>query len=352
MINRQMRTDNFDFELPLELIAQNPVSPRDTSRLLQVLPDRVCDHAFAALPNLLKPGDLLVLNDTRVIPTKLSGKRGNVKITITLHKPSQIEGEWYAFARPGRRLSEGDRIVFDKGFSASLIKKKANGEVLISLEAPNGAIMDAIHAQGKMPLPPYIRRGETDNNKDLENYQTIYARKAGAVAAPTAGLHFTDRLFHELQQQGIEKKFVTLHIGAGTFLPIKSELIKDHQMHAEYGMVSADVCGAIEKTRAAGGRIIAVGSTALRLIETAAQDDGSVIPFDGETDLFIKPGYRFKIADLFLTNFHLPRSTLFVLVSAFSGLERMKSAYQHAINGKYRFYSYGDCCLLHKIDVA
>ena len=343
-----MQTDKFDFDLPAELIAQKPASPRDSSRLLEVFPEKLEDRKFQQLPDLLRPGDLLVLNDTRVIPTKLRGKRDNVKIEVTLHKPSKKEDEWFAFARPGRRLRKGDRVNFREDFSATIIEKRSGGEVLISLEAPNGGLMDAIYANGQMPIPPYIQRPEDCNLNDNVDYQTIYARQPGAVAAPTAGLHFTQKIFHLLAERGIEKKFVTLHVGAGTFLPIKSETLNNHQMHAEYGVVSSDVAEAIQRTRSAGGRVIAVGSTVLRLIETAAQPDGSMTSFTGKTDLFIRPGYRFKVADLFLTNFHLPRSTLFVLVSAFSGIERMKSAYKYAITKNYRFYSYGDCCLLHK----
>lgn len=346
-----MRTDNFDFDLPTERIAQEPAFPRDSSRLLEVFPDRLRDGEVLDLPSLLQPGDLLVLNDTRVIPTRLHGKRGEANIEVTLHKPAD-GNQWYAFARPGRRLRVGDTIDFADGFSAALLEKRDGGEVLLEMTSTTDALMDALHTHGEMPLPPYIERADGNRPADGENYQTIYARNAGAVAAPTAGLHFTDNLFGALNTHGIERTYVTLHVGAGTFLPIKSESIEDHRMHAEYGVLSAETAALINQTKAQGGHVVAVGSTSLRLIETAAQDNGEILPFEGETDVFIAPGYRFKAVDLFLTNFHLPKSTLFVLVSAFSGTERMKSAYAHAIEQAYRFYSYGDCCLLHPYEAT
>ena len=346
-----MRTDTFDFDLPTDRIAQEPTFPRDSSRLLEVFPDRLRDGAVLDLPTILQPGDLLVLNDTRVIPTRLYGKRGNAKIEVTLHKPSD-KNQWYAFARPGRRLRVGDTIDFADGFSAKLVEKRDGGEVLLEMASTTGVLMDALHTHGKMPLPPYIERADGNQPTDGESYQTIYARNAGAVAAPTAGLHFTNNLFGALDAHGIKRTYVTLHVGAGTFLPIKSESIEDHHMHAEYGVLSPETATLITQTRAQGGRIVAVGSTSLRLIETAAEDNGKILPFEGETDVFITPGYHFKAVDLFLTNFHLPKSTLFVLVSAFSGTERMKSAYAHAIDQAYQFYSYGDCCLLHPNEVT
>ncbi len=347
-----MRTGQFDFNLPQERIAQKPAYPRDSSRLLEITPDKLSDHGVLDLPDLLKPDDLLVLNDTRVIPTRLHGRRGNARIEVTLHKPIENRDTWYAFARPGRRLRAGDEINFADGFSAQLIEKRAGGEVLLQLTATTGSVIEAIHANGAMPLPPYIQRAGQNDPDDVANYQTIYARQTGAVAAPTAGLHFTERLFQRLDERGVQKTFITLHVGAGTFLPIKSETVQEHRMHTEYGVLSTETVDAIERTRDKGGRVVAVGSTALRLIETAADEDGSVRPFEGDTDLFIMPGYRFKAVDLFLTNFHLPRSTLFVLVSAFAGIQRMRDAYTHAITADYRFYSYGDCCLLHKADAT
>jgi S-adenosylmethionine:tRNA ribosyltransferase-isomerase len=341
-----MRTDTFDFDLPPERIAQEPAFPRDSSRLLEVFPDHLRDGTVLDLPTLLQPGDLLVLNDTRVIPTRLFGKRGDTKIEVTLHKPLD-RNQWYAFARPGRRLRVGDTIDFTDKFSAKLVEKRDGGEVLLEMTSATGTLMDALYNHGEMPLPPYIERADGNRPTDRENYQTVYARNAGAVAAPTAGLHFTDNLFGALNVHGIKRTFVTLHVGAGTFLPIKSESIENHRMHAEYGILSPETARLIMQTRAQGGRVVAVGSTSLRLIETAAQNNGKILPFEGETDVFIAPGYHFKAVDLFLTNFHLPKSTLFVLVSAFSGMERMKSAYAHAIDQAYQFYSYGDCCLLH-----
>ena len=345
-----MRTDQFDFNLPQERIAQKPAYPRDSSRLLEISSDKLGDHGVLDLPNLLKPDDLLVLNDTRVIPTRLHGRRGNARIEVTLHKPGEKSDTWYAFARPGRRLRTGDEINFADGFSAQLIKKLTGGEVLLQLTDTTGSVIDAIHSNGAMPLPPYIQRAGQNDPNDAANYQTIYARQTGAVAAPTAGLHFTERLFQRLDERGVHKTFVTLHVGAGTFLPIKGDTVEEHRMHAEYGVLSTGTVDAIERTRDKGGKVVAVGSTALRLIETATAEDSSVRPFEGDTDLFITPGYRFKAVDLFLTNFHLPRSTLFVLVSAFAGIQRMKDAYTHAITAGYRFYSYGDCCLIHRAD--
>ena len=347
-----MRTDQFDFNLPKERIAQKPACPRDSSRLLEISSNKLHDHAVMDLPDLLKPDDLLVLNDTRVIPTRLNGRRGNARIEVTLHKPGENTDTWYAFARPGRRLRTGDEVNFTAGFSAQLVEKRTDGEVLLQLTATTGSVIDAIHANGAMPLPPYIQRAGQNDPDDAADYQTIYARQTGAVAAPTAGLHFTERLFQRLDERGVQKTFITLHVGAGTFLPIKSETVQEHRMHTEYGVLSTETVDAIERTRDKGGRVVAVGSTALRLIETAATEDGSVRPFEGDTDLFIMPGYRFKAVDLFLTNFHLPRSTLFVLVSAFAGIQRMQDAYTHAITADYRFYSYGDCCLLHKADAT
>lgn len=347
-----MRTDTFDFELPQECIAQQPVSPRDAARLLEVLPDTLHDRRIAELPNILRSGDLLVLNNTRVIPTRLRGLRRETRIEVTLHK-RLANDRWLAFARPSRKLRPGDRIEFGPGFSAELLEKREGGEILVKLTSATGEPIEAIYAFGEMPLPPYIRRSqEEDSANDPANYQTIYGSQEGAVAAPTAGLHFTEPLFEALQGKGIRKTFVTLHVGAGTFLPIKADRIEDHIMHSEFGILSADSADVINETKRSGGRVIAVGSTSLRLIETAADQDGNLSAFEGDTDLFISPGYRFKAVDLFLTNFHLPRSTLFILVSAFSGTERMKTAYAHAISSGYRFYSYGDCCLLYPQDAA
>lgn len=346
-----MLTDSFDFELPPELIAQQPITPRDAARMLEITPTGLSDRKVTELPSRLRKGDLLIFNNTRVIPTRLRGRRGTVKIEITLHKMTAPD-HWLAFAKPGRRLKPGDRIDFNDGFSARLLEKRDGGEVYIELQSTHGSTLDAINAQGEMPLPPYIRRPEGSLSGDSQDYQTIYATAVGAVAAPTAGLHFTPALLAALTAHGIDHAFVTLHVGAGTFLPVKTERIEDHDMHSEFAILSPDTAERINRVRRNGGRIIAVGSTSLRTLETAANDVGETSPFEGETDIFISPGYRFKAVDLFLTNFHLPRSTLFILVSAFSGTENMKAAYRHAVAQQYRFYSYGDCCLLHPNEAA
>jgi S-adenosylmethionine:tRNA ribosyltransferase-isomerase len=341
-----MRTDDFDFDLPRSLIAQVPASPRDSARLLEVnggLHDRV----IADLPDLLAPGDLMLLNDTRVIPARLRGKRGTATVEITLHRRLD-DGGWRAFARPAKRLNRGDRIDFGPSFHADVTEKHAAGEITV-VPNLNGEIFSrALREHGAVPLPPYIKRPDGPAADDSDRYQTVYARVDGAVAAPTAGLHFTDRLFAALDARGVRRATVTLHVGAGTFLPVTAEMAADHRMHPERGVVTAGTARAINETRAAGNRVVCIGTTSLRLIESAAAPDGHVSPFEGETNIFILPGYEFRVPDLLLTNFHLPRSTLFMLVSAFSGLERMKAAYAHAVRQGYRFYSYGDACLLHR----
>jgi S-adenosylmethionine:tRNA ribosyltransferase-isomerase len=346
-----MRVDDFDFELPRERIAARPAEPRDASRLLEVRMDGLYDHVFRDLPTLLRAGDLLVFNDTKVIPARLTGRRGEAKIEATLHK-HEGPGRWRAFARPAKRLKPGDRIVFADDFEAEVAEKGEAGEVTLDFRLDDTALMAALEAHGSMPLPPYIPRDAGPDARDRADYQTVYAAREGAVAAPTAGLHFTDALLERLAAAGIGSAFVTLRVGAGTFLPVKADRVADHVMHAEWGAVSGDVARRIAETKAAGGRIVAVGTTSLRLLESAVAADGAVAPFEGETDIFITPGYRFRAVDLLITNFHLPRSTLFMLVAAFSGLERMKAAYAHAIAKGYRFYSYGDACLLHPEDAA
>jgi S-adenosylmethionine:tRNA ribosyltransferase-isomerase len=341
-----MRTDAFNFELPPSLIAQKPATPRDSARLLEV-GDTLSDRTVADLPGLLAPGDLLVMNDTRVIPARLRGRRGAASVEITLHR-SLPGGRWRAFARPARRLKPGDRIDFAPGFHADVAEKHEAGEVTVAPNLSGAAFRQALDTHGAVPLPPYIKRAEGSGPEDAARYQTIYARADGAVAAPTAGLHFTDRLFAALDARGVRRTTVTLHVGAGTFLPVTAEQAEDHRMHPEWGVVPAAAAEAVNAARAAGRRVVAVGSTSLRLIESAADADGRVAPFEGETSLFILPGYRFKVPDLMLTNFHLPRSTLFMLVAAFAGLARMKAAYAHAVRAGYRFYSYGDACLLHR----
>ena len=345
-----MRTDEFDFDLPPDLIAQHPADPRDSARLLEVGRE-LQDHRVSDLPAILRPGDLLVLNDTRVIPTRLRGRRGGACIEVTLIR-SRGEALWSAFARPARRLRIGDRIEISERCHLDVVEKHDGGEVVLALGSPDLPPIEALHRYGEMPLPPYIRRTAGSEQRDLADYQTMYARQEGAVAAPTAGLHFTERLFDALDRRRVARVFLTLHVGAGTFLPIKTDDIAQHRMHAEWGQVTVEAAERINRARREGGRIVAVGSTSLRLLETASDCSGKVMPFEGDTDIYIRPGHRFRSADLFLTNFHLPRSTLFVLVSAFAGLPRMHDAYAHAIRHRYRFYSYGDCCLLYRSDLA
>ena len=346
-----MRVDAFDFPLPADRIAQRPARPRDSARLLVVGPEpyRLDDRQVRDLPNLLRPGDLLVTNDTRVIPARLAGRRGEARVELTLIQADR-PGMWRALARPGRRLSPGDTIRFADDLSARVVSKgEAAGEggvVTVAFDRAGPALAMALEKHGAMPLPPYIKRTEPDP-RDREDYQTPFARRDGAVAAPTAGLHFTPSLLDALAERGIQRCTVTLHVGAGTFLPVRAEIASEHVMQPEWGEVDNAAAEAINRAREAGGRIVAIGSTALRLLETAAAEDGTVAPFTGETGLFILPGYRFRAVDLLMTNFHLPRSTLFMLVSAFAGRERMKRAYAHAIGAGYRFYSYGDATLLH-----
>jgi S-adenosylmethionine:tRNA ribosyltransferase-isomerase len=352
-----MRTDLFDFELPPERIALRPARPRDAARLLVVRPDRLEDRVVRDLPDLLQPGDQLVVNDTRVIAASLHGRRlgrgPQTRIEANLHK--RLDGSrWLAFVKPGKRLAAGDTVRFgDEGrvcflgqLDATVEAKGEGGEVTLAF-AFHGPVLDqAIAERGDMPLPPYIASRRAADEDDRADYQTLFARDEGSVAAPTAGLHFTDDLVARLQARGIGLHTVTLHVGAGTFLPVKADDTADHRMHAEFGIVRAQTADALNAARRAGGRVVAVGSTALRLLESAASEDGSIRPFSGETAIFITPGYAFRAVDLMLTNFHLPRSTLFMLVAAFSGLDAMKRAYAHAIAQGYRFYSYGDACLL------
>jgi S-adenosylmethionine:tRNA ribosyltransferase-isomerase len=376
-----MRSDLFDFELPADRIALQPVSPRDAARLLLVRPELngpalpagsgaqpghdapgrlapFADSLMRKLPEFLHPGDALVLNDTRVIRAALSGERwrGEQRATISFNLHKRLDASrWLAFARPSKRLQGGDRIRFGHDgrvcllgqLDATVVAVGEAGEVELSFSLHGPYLDEAIEALGDPPLPPYIASHRQPVPADAESYQTVYARQAGAVAAPTAGLHFTPALLAALAARGISRHFVTLHVGAGTFLPVKAEDTAQHRMHAEWGEISNDSASALNGVRRAGGRIVAVGSTALRLLETAADADGRLSPFAGETQLFITPGYRFKVVDLLITNFHLPRSTLFMLVAAFCGLETMQQAYAHALAAGYRFYSYGDACLLY-----
>lgn len=360
-----MRVELFDFDLPEENIALRPANPRDSARFLVVRPDAtpvLADHRVSELAEFLKPGDALVFNDTKVIPAQLEGVRhregaGGQQVSATLHMRSEPD-VWKAFAKPGKRIKIGDRIEFGHSAETCLLgslmatveEKGEGGEVTLRFDLSGPALDEAIMSVGHIPLPPYIAAKRAEDEKDRQDYQTIYAREEGAVAAPTAGLHFTPDLFAKLDAAGIERYFVTLHVGAGTFLPMKVDDTVDHKMHQEIGYVSAETAEKLNAVKARGGRIVCVGTTSLRLIESAAVEDGTIKPWSGPTGIFITPGYRFRAVDMLMTNFHLPKSTLFMLVSAFCGLETMQDAYAHAIKTGYRFYSYGDSSLLFRKD--
>ena len=340
-----MRVDLFDFELPSELIALRPATPRDAARMLVVEREAAfADRSVRELPLLLRPGDVLVFNDTRVIPAQLEGRRGEARIGATLHKRIDLR-RWEAFVRNAKRLREGDAIDFEAGVSATAEARHADGSWTLAFagDEPVEVLLDRA---GRMPLPPYIAQRRATDERDRADYQTMFAREDGAVAAPTAALHFTTGLIEALDAAGIKRETLTLHVGAGTFLPVKAEDTADHAMHAEWGRIDAAAADRLNAARAAGGRVIAVGTTSLRLLESAADADGTIRAFEGDTAIFITPGYRFKAVDGLMTNFHLPKSTLFMLVSALMGRERMQAAYGHAIASGYRFYSYGDSSLL------
>lgn len=351
-----MKTADFDFDLPPDCIALRPVEPRHAARLLVVDPARGAefhDSAIWDLPSFLKPGDALVVNNTRVIPAELTGTRTRGASTITIHvtlHQRRDDQTWRAFAKPGRRLKPGDEIHFAPGAGAALTghvrAKGAGGEIELLFNLAGAALEAALGEIGTMPLPTYIASKRAVDDKDNAAYQTMFAGRSGAVAAPTAGLHFTPQLIEALAAHGIELHQITLHVGAGTFLPVKADLVSDHKMHSEWGEITPETAAALQAVKARGNRVIAVGTTSLRILETAARASGQVSAFCGETDIFITPGYRFRAIDGLMTNFHLPRSTLFMLVSALAGLEKMKAAYIHAIENGYRFYSYGDACLL------
>jgi S-adenosylmethionine:tRNA ribosyltransferase-isomerase len=354
-----MQVSDFDFDLPDEHIALRPAEPRDSARLLVVRPgEGLEDRIVRDLPDFLRPGDALVFNDTKVIPARLNGLRERdgqvVAVEATLHQ-RMAPHRWTAFMKPGKRLKVGDRVRFGEtgdracflgALDATVEAKGEGGEVTLAFDLSGPDLDLAIAERGLMPLPPYIAAKRGEDERDRTDYQTVYARLEGSVAAPTAGLHFTPELMAALQARGVSLHFVTLHVGAGTFLPVKTESVAEHRMHAEYGEVPAEVADALNAAHAAGGRVVCVGTTSLRLLESATGEDGVISPFAAETAIFITPGYRFRAADVLMTNFHLPRSTLFMLVSAFAGQDTMRAAYEHAIACGYRFYSYGDASLL------
>jgi S-adenosylmethionine:tRNA ribosyltransferase-isomerase len=339
-----MRVDLFDFELPQDRIALRPARPRDSARLLLVEGGEISDHQVLQLPDLLRPGDVLLFNDTKVIPAQLEGRRGDASIGATLHK-REGPREWQAFLRNAKRARVGDTIDFAKGVTAAVIEKAEDGSAVLHFQGEEPLEL-LLERAGRMPLPPYIASRRAADEEDRSDYQTMFAREEGAVAAPTAALHFTPRVLELLDARGIGRETLTLHVGAGTFLPVKSEDTTEHKMHAEWGRIDPATADRLNAVRASGGRLIAVGTTSLRLLESATGEDGTIRPFEGDTAIFITPGYRFKATDGLITNFHLPRSTLFMLVSALMGLDVMKSAYAHAIDAGYRFYSYGDASLL------
>ena len=339
-----MRVDLFDFELPPERIALRPARPRDSARLLEVRGSELFDRQVMDLPQLLEPGDVLVFNDTKVIPAQLEGRRGDASIGATLHK-REGPREWQAFLRNAKRARVGEAIQFGEGVAASVVEKSADGSALLHFHGDE-PVEVLLERAGRMPLPPYIASRRPADAEDRADYQTMFAREEGAVAAPTAALHFTERLLEALDERGVGRETLTLHVGAGTFLPVKAEDTLAHKMHAEWGRIDAATAERLNAVRASERRLIAVGTTSLRLLESAADDAGLIQPFEGDTAIFITPGYRFKAIDGLLTNFHLPKSTLFMLVSALMGLDVMKSAYADAIEAGYRFYSYGDASLL------
>jgi S-adenosylmethionine:tRNA ribosyltransferase-isomerase len=339
-----VRVADFDFDLPAERIALRPARPRDSARLLEVEGALISDHQVLELPDLLRSGDVLVFNDTKVIPAQLEGTRGEASIGATLHK-REGPREWQAFLRNAKRARPGDTIDFGEHVAASVVDKSEDGSALLHFHGEEPVEL-LLERAGRMPLPPYIASRRDVDERDREDYQTMFAREEGAVAAPTAALHFTPRLLEALDRRGIGRETLTLHVGAGTFLPVKSERIEEHKMHAEWGRIDAETAERLNKVRQSGRRLISVGTTSLRLLESAADDGGTIQPFEGDTAIFITPGYRFKAIAGLVTNFHLPRSTLFMLVSALMGLDVMKAAYAHAIESGYRFYSYGDASLL------
>ena len=344
-----MNLSDFDYFLPPERIAVEPSRPRDSARLLHVARDSLQDYRISDLPDLLRPGDCLVVNDTKVIPARLTGRRGNAHIGITLDRPMP-DRTWRVLLRNARRARPGDTIAIDgpDSFTAKVITRFDDGSAQLRFNRDDADFEAALSSSGVLALPPYIPRDHGLTPQDAADYQTIFAKHPGAVAAPTAGLHFSPTLLTRLEEKSIGIARVTLHVGAGTFLPVRTDDISAHRIHAEYGVIGAEAAARVNTARAQGGRIIAVGTTSLRLLESAVDRDGKISEFDGETDIFLRPGVQIRSADLLLTNFHLPRSTLLMLVAAFAGLDRIHSAYSHAIRENYRFYSYGDATLLER----
>lgn len=342
-----MRVDIFNFDLPEDRIANEPAEPRDSAKLLHIMQNGLEDKTIRDLPSLLKKGDVLVFNDTKVIPARIYGKRGDAAIEATLLKQIDLS-TWKCLIKNARRLKVGDQIIFGDDFNAVVLSKDADGPVSLKFNVKGADLFARLHLYGIMPLPPYIKRAKGGKESDKADYQTVYAKHEGAVAAPTAGLHFTKELLKQMKEMGIQEEFLTLHVGGGTFLPVKVEDTKDHKMHAEYGIITEDVAKRLNQAKKEGRRIIPIGTTAMRLLESAADENGVLHPFAEETSIFITPGYKFRFCDVLFTNFHLPQSTLFMLVCAFAGIDTMKNAYQHAIDSHYRFFSYGDACLIEK----
>ena len=348
-----LRLDDYDFILPEHLIAQAPIRPRDAARMLVVRPDGVEDRGVRDLPALLGPGDVMVVNDTRVIPARLHARRGQARVEIMLNRHEEA-GIWHALIRNARRLKAGDEIAIEgaEDCTVRVLDDPEGGAARLDFGPDQARLAAALEKAGEVPLPPYISRPEGPTEEDTSDYQTIFARHPGAVAAPTASLHFTEALLQALDTRGVKRVAVTLHVGAGTFLPLRTDDARAHKLHEEWGEITPEAAAQLNAARAAGGRIIAIGTTALRLLESAVQTDGSITPFRGLTDLYLLPGHKFRSADALMTNFHLPRSTLFMLVCAFAGDQRMRAAYAHAIAQHYRFYSYGDSSLLFRASDA
>ena len=344
-----MKTSLFDFNLPQELIANKPCEPRDAARLLHIDGNQLTDGTMSNLAEWLKPNDVLVFNDTKVIPARLYGTRGQAQVEVTLFKQIDLS-TWETLIKNARRLHEQDVITFGSDFHAVVFGKTPSGSVILQFNHRGADLFAKLHEVGTMPLPPYIKRLYGGLESDKTDYQTMYARHEGAVAAPTAGLHFTQRIFDMLKEKGIRHEFITLHVGGGTFLPVKVEDTQNHKMHAEYGVIPADTAERLNTAKRNGSRLVPVGTTSLRLLESAADENGLIHPFAQETAIFITPGYHFKATDALFTNFHTPKSTLFMLVSALAGLDVMQNAYKHAVEERYRFFSYGDACLIEKKD--